>query len=556
LESFHTQRAAFLWGTATSSYQVEGKINNNDWNVFTSTKSIKRRIFKMTKPSIFYKSNLQRINLRNAGDACKMWERDYYLHDFDLAKSLGMNALKISLEWARIEPRIDEWDEEALAHYLDMIRAMKSRGLIPIIALNHLTLPEWVLTPPSEFKNKVYQYFLPSPLRDLPIGEPPTNDPYWQSLRGWENYKTVEAFIRYVKRVVEYLKNEVDYWITLGEPVASIVGGGYLAGIYPPGFFLDGNKAKDALHNLIEAHVQSYDVISVIDDVDADDDSIAKKVGISQFMVTVSPARSNMPFGMGEKQNNEAAENFCYFINDYFLNAIIYGEEDLNYLETLQKSVKSSNRFVVREKWKNKVDFIGLNYYRRVHICFSRILSLSSARFLGGVFQNRDRKNSPDQSTVNDLGWEIFPQGLYEILKFIKNKWNKPILITENGVADASDRLRAPFIIAHLQQVKRAIDESIDVIGYLHWSLMDNYEWIEGYRPEGKFGLFYIDHERLNDQNLNRKITKGAQALKLIIEESFLDNKNGLITDKVLSKAKERYDSFSSDGVSYTKPMT
>lgn len=233
MDDSYKKCSAFLWGAATSSYQVEGGINNNDWNFFTSAKSIKERLYKMSKPSIFYKSSL-----RDAGDACKTWEKDYYLHDFDLAKNLGMNALKISLEWARIEPKRNEWDEEALGHYLDMIRSMKSRGLIPIIALNHLTLPEWVLTPPSEFKSKFYQYFLPSPLRDLPIGEPPLSDPYWQSLRGWENYKTVEAFIRYVKRVVEYLKNDVDYWITLGEPVASIVGGGYLAGIYPPGFFL------------------------------------------------------------------------------------------------------------------------------------------------------------------------------------------------------------------------------------------------------------------------------------------------------------------------------
>ena len=240
--------------------------------------------------------------------------------------------------------------------------------------------------------------------------------------------------------------------------------------------------------------------------------------------------------------------NFYYFINDYFLNAIINGEEDLNYLETLEKSVKSNKKFVLREKWKNKIDFIGLNYYRRVHISHSKILSLSSGRFLGGVFQNKKERKHPDQSIVNDLGWEIYPQGLYEILRSIKEKWNLPILITENGVADKADVLRAPFIIAHLHQLKKAMDEGVDVIGYLHWSLIDNYEWIEGYRPEGKFGLFYIDHELSNDYNLNRKITKGAQALKLIVEESFKDNKYGIVTDKALSAARERYGSFSSDG--------
>ena len=95
----------FLWGASTSSYQVEGGINNNDWNFFTSDDSIKQRLYNISKPSIFYKGNTHRINLKNAGKACKFWEENYYLQDFDLAKSLGMNAHKISLEWARIEPK-------------------------------------------------------------------------------------------------------------------------------------------------------------------------------------------------------------------------------------------------------------------------------------------------------------------------------------------------------------------------------------------------------------------------------------------------------------------
>ena len=173
-------------------------------------------------------------------------------------------------------------------------------------------------------------------------------------------------------------------------------------------------------------------------------------------MVSVSPDKSSWLFGLSQKRNSQAAENFRYFINDYFLNAVIKGEEDLYYLETLKKSVRNNNKFVVREKWKNKVDFIGLNYYRRVHISNSKILSLSSAKFLGGIFNNNNNKRkTPNPPLVNDLGWEIYPQGLYEILKSIKQNWDKPILITENGVADANDRIRAPFIIAHLQNLKK-----------------------------------------------------------------------------------------------------
>jgi beta-glucosidase/6-phospho-beta-glucosidase/beta-galactosidase len=89
----------------------------------------------------------------------------------------------------------------------------------------------------------------------------------------------------------------------------------------------------------------------------------------------------------------------------------------------------------------------------------------------------------------------------------IRNRWKKPIFITENGIAYKSNRYSAPFIIAHLQQVKRAVDEGANVIGYLHWSLMDNYEWLESCRPEAKFGLFYIDHSSIQTYFINKVLT-------------------------------------------------
>ena len=125
-----------------------------------------------------------------------------------------------------------------------MLLSMREKGLEPIVTLNHLTLPLWVLTPPIQFKKKFYQHFLPHPLRDLPIKNPPLSDPYWKSLRGWENEETVREFIHFVGKVVSEFKDMVDYWITISEPVASVIGGGYLAGISPPGFFLDGKRTR------------------------------------------------------------------------------------------------------------------------------------------------------------------------------------------------------------------------------------------------------------------------------------------------------------------------
>ena len=179
------------------------------------------------------------------------------------------------------------------------------------------------------------------------------------------------------------MKDQVDYWITIGEPIASTIGGGYIAGLWPPGFFLDGDRAKMVLHNLIEANVQAYNKITTLDDVDADGDSVPHRVGFSHLMMEVIQAQPSKILGMTTKDNTEAAKNFAYFVNDYFINAVINGEEDLNYLNTLQRNNNDSDDLIIHKDWKNKSDFIGLEYYRRVYIYYSNIVSLSSARFVG-----------------------------------------------------------------------------------------------------------------------------------------------------------------------------
>ena len=232
---------SFLWGVATSSYQVEGGIINNDWDYFTRNERIRNRISLVTKRNRFYKG-VREVTLEPAGYAVRMWEPEFYLTDFDNASSLGMNAFRISIEWARIQPERNVWNEHAIDHYKKMISSMRERKLTPIVTLNHLTLPLWISTPPTDFKGKKFQIFMPHPIRDLPLGDPKDLDPYWKSMRGWENIETVNMFAKFVERIVTELKDQVDYWVTVNEPVATIIGGGYLAGIFPPGFLLDGKR--------------------------------------------------------------------------------------------------------------------------------------------------------------------------------------------------------------------------------------------------------------------------------------------------------------------------
>jgi beta-glucosidase len=532
----------FLWGASTSSYQVEGGITNNDWHFFTTSEKIKKRISNLTKPNLFYKGTNQ-VFLQPAGDACRVWDPIYYKEDFDIAKKLGMNAIKLSIEWSRVEPQRGEWNENAISHYKEMIKYVIEKGMIPIVTLNHITLPIWILTPPTEFKKRIFQFLLPSPYSDIPLSEPPSSDPYWKSFRGWENDKTIIEFSKYVSRIVQEFKNLVDYWITLSEPI-SLIGGGYISGIWSPGFLLDGNRSKKVLHNLIEAHVQAYNIIKEFDDADADNDGNTSIVGCSHMMINVCPAKSKKKLGKTIKDNTNAAKKFDYFVNDYFLNALTKGEEDLNYLNTLEIGNKYSKDFLIHKNWINKLDFMGLNYYRKMVVYENKIVSLSSAKFVGGAaisnLHTQRKRRIDDDTILNDLGWEIYPIGIYNMAKKINSKCtNIPLIITENGIADKNDKNRGPFIIAHLEQVRRAINDGINIIGYLHWSLLDNYEWQEEYRPEGKFGLLYID---LENSDFKRLMTNGAKIYSFIIKESL--NSNEKISNFAITEARKIFGLF------------
>ena len=207
----------------------------------------------------------------------------------------------------------------------------------------------------------------------------------------------------------------------------------------------------------------------------------------------------------------------------------------MNYLNTLERYNKDSKNFIVNSIWKHKTDFIGLNYYRRLRVRRSQMVRVSNAKFIGGAPVSDLSSSSDFVGRLNDLGWEIYPDGLYEIIRSLK-KWNKPIFITENGIADKSDTLRSQFIIDYVKQIKCCLDENFDVMGYLHWSFMDNYEWHEGYRQEGKFGLFSVDRDQLG---LPRIMTKGAEVLSKLINESISTSLSGEVTDEAISKTED-----------------
>jgi len=207
---------------------------------------------------------------------------------------------------------------------------------------------------------------------------------------------------------------------------------------------------KRVLNNLVKAHCQAYSVIKKINS--------QIQVGIAKNIVYFEAVNDNLVNSFLKKLSD-------YFFNLWFLNKI-----------------------------KNYQDFIGLNYYSHNRIDF-------------GFNKNKNK-------LVSDLGWEIYPKGIYFALK-LASKFKKPIFITENGVADKEDKIRSWFIENHLLWVGRAIGEGINVKGYFYWSLLDNFEWDKGFWP--RFGLVEVDYK-----TQKRKIRPSALVYKKIIEQNSL----------------------------------
>ncbi|NBX49639.1 glycoside hydrolase family 1 protein [bacterium] len=371
--------SGFSWGASTSSHQVEGG-HTNDW---TEWEASPERLEELRASG-----KLEKYGLENfvSGDAVMHWQ--HYRDDFLLAKDLGHNATRFSLEWSRIEPEEGRFDEGAIAHYRDVLQTCHEFGLEPFVTLWHWPIPLW--------------------LRDK---------------GGWESKEVVEAFSRYVEKIVSVLGDQVHFWITLNEPDL-YTRNSYLLGVWPPQ-----KKSKRAyirvLHRLIAAHRKAYDVIHRIQP--------RAMVGIAKNNSFIDPQPDAF-------LNRSMAAAFRWWHNDYLLQRI-----------------------------GDRQDFIGLNHYFH-------------DRYVYGKVQNENK-------TTSDLGWELYPEALYYTLVELR-KYKKPIFITENGLADAKDEKRTWFLIESLKQVHRAIKYGVEVRGYLHWSLLDNFEWDSGFWPQ--FGLIAV----------------------------------------------------------------
>lgn len=510
----------FLWGVGTAAYQAEGGITNNDWEIFTTSPTIVARVHDLGSRA----SPPETFNMVPAGEAVHHSDLRMVTQDLDRCKELGLNCYRFSVEWSRIEPARGELHPEVLDdYYVQVVRECRARGLEPVVTLQHLTLPLWVCHPPTANQQ------LPGLIGVQVARE--TED-FRKSLRGWENPETIDVFINFVRIVVQRLTQEgVRHWLPLNEPVGSVIAVGYIAGVWPPGFTGDGNRAKTAYFNVIKAHVRAYDAIKAINP------NALISVAHNMSFCKIYPGPGAI-FG-----DHAAARNQVdYFYHYHFLDAITSGRVDVNikHREGERQYETPLNFFGISEAdWRPKLDYIGLNYYRATYARHDDMVALF-ADFSGGI-PDKNYKDVPN--LVNALGWEIYPEGLYQVLKKLYETYSLPILITENGIAEKMDNIRSQYILAHLQQVVRARADGINVLGYIHWSIVDNFEWAYQYDSIARFGLYFVDRS-IRDSNgfFPRVITKGAQAFQKVVLSGDLD------------QAVAEYGTISADGIHLIPP--
>lgn len=443
----------FLWGSAIAPYQVEGDLHATDWYQWETLCG-------------------SRCSGETADDGPAFLV--HFEEDLDAARAMGNNAIRIGIDWSRLFPTEasfpDDPDPDAVAIYHDVIAAARARDLAVMVTLIHFALPTWIHDMEDE-----------------------------AAAPGWEDPAIVEQFAAFAGWAGAEYGDEVDLWITLNEPFVNLVGG-WVSGDVPPGKALEIDLALEVGERMIRAHAAGYDALHAADIGDADGDGMPARVSIAQH------SRIFVPKDPANDRQVRAAETFRYLLNDYFLNGAVYGDLDRNY----DGDTDDEGDVAGDPDLAGRMDFIGLNYYGVTMVL--ETANDDSFPIIGIPLLN-DLDNQGFDAPKSDFGWAIYPAGLRQLLEELR-PYDLPIQITENGVADATDALRPRFLIEHLYEVAGAIDDGIDVEGYYHWALMDNFEWGSGYCP--RFGLLRVDFA---DPARARTAGAGAEVYRRIIED-------------------------------------
>jgi beta-glucosidase len=414
--------ASFLWGCATSSYQIEGAAHEDGrvesiWDRFAATPG--------------------RIRDGSSGEvACDHYHR--WPEDLDIGRDLGLNAYRFSIAWPRIFSEVGKINQKGLDFYSRLVDGMLERGLQPWATLYHWDLPQ-----------------------------------YLQDRGGWNERATVDAFVELADAMTRKLGDRVKHWITHNEPWCTAIIGNY-EGWHAPGL-TDFKTALQVSHHVLLSHGKAVPVIRAnVPDA---------KVGISLSLHPLRPASASA-------RDIAAMERHDGLRYRWFLDPL-YGR---GYPASTLEQVGADAPTVLAgdlEAIAVPTDFLGVNYYFPETIADDPGHAPLGARVL-----------PPNGGEITGMGWPVEPQGMAELLARVENDYHPgPIYVTENGscyedTVDADgnvkDTERRDYLVRHLGALRQAIADGVPVQGYFAWSLVDNFEWAEGYQK--RFGLVHIDY--------------------------------------------------------------
>ncbi|MFP4466005.1 MAG: GH1 family beta-glucosidase [Candidatus Goldiibacteriota bacterium] len=443
----------FIFGAATSSYQIEGAWDKDGkgpsiWDVFTHQKG----------------------NIRNndTGDtACAHYEK--YREDIELMKELNLKSYRFSVNWARIFPEgRGSINPKGLEFYDGLVDGLLDAGIEPNATLYHWELP----------------YAL-------------------HNEGGWENREIIDDFAEYASFMFEHFKGRIKLWSTFNETyvVANL---GYRMGVFAPGIKNE-KKAVQVSHNLNIAHARAVKKFR--------EKEIPGKIGIVHCLTPVHEMEDTPSC-----RHNAGLVDGMF--NRWFMDPSFKGSypEDIMKRFTEAGIAPQIENGDMEEIKKYKADWLGINYYFRTRVFDNRSP--------GGEFDWKKTVNiTPVKGArYTQMGWEVYPEGIYEILKHVSDNYNiseiyiaengaamKDTEIDDNGVVVDNDRLE--YIKDHLEKCRKAIDEGVPLKGYYYWSLMDNFEWAHGYDP--RFGIIRIDYD-----TLGRTIKKSGRWYAQVIKDS------------------------------------
>lgn len=408
--------ADFIWGVATSAYQIEGAARADGkgesiWDVFCR------------QPGV--------IADGSHGDiACEHYQR--LEADLDLIASLGVNTYRFSVSWPRVRPLgSGAWNEAGLAFYARMIAGLRARGIAPALTLNHWDLPQAL-----------------------------------QEEGGWANRATTDRFVEYALGIALRFGDQVESITTHNEPwVISVLG--HEMGIFAPGI-QNRRVAAQVSHHLLLSHGKALVALRAA--------GCPAKLGIVLNLAPVYPA------------TQDAADVAKARLEDgrlvrWYTDALLRGAYPADVLRDLGADaplVQPGDMELIH----TPMDYLGVNYYSRSMVSAQAPWDVHS----GGC-------------TITDMQWEVYPAGLEDLLLRLHRDYTlPPIIITENGAAFADrleagavhDRERIAYLQSHIAAVGRAMAKGAPVVGYMVWSLMDNFEWASGYAK--RFGIVYVDY--------------------------------------------------------------